>query len=44
MMHVMREMMAEFMRDNGRSESSSAEGSAAVGGSPQWRMDAIAGN
>ena len=32
MMHGMREMMAEFMRNNGRSESSSAEGSAAVGG------------
>ena len=35
MMHAMREMMAEFMRNNGRSESSSAEGSAAVGGSPR---------
>ena len=35
MMHAMREMMADFMRDNGRSESSSAEGSAAVGGSPR---------
>ena len=34
MMHAMREMMAEFMRNNGRSESSSAEGSAAVGGEP----------
>ena len=32
MMHAMREMMADFMRDNGRSESSSAEGSAAVWG------------
>ena len=35
MMHAMREMMAEFMRNNGRSESGSAEGSAAVGGSPR---------
>ena len=39
MMHAMRKMMAEFVRDNGRSESSSAEGSAegsaAVGGSPR---------
>ena len=34
MMHAIREMMAEFMRNNGRSESSSAEGSAAVGGEP----------
>ena len=30
MMHAMREMMAEFMRNNGRSESSTA-----VGGSPR---------
>ena len=35
MMHAMREMMAEFMRNNGRSESSSTEGSVAVGGSPR---------
>ena len=34
MMHDMREMMAELMRNNGRSESSSAEGSAAVRASP----------
>ena len=34
MMHAMREMMAEFMSGNDRSESSSAEGSAAVGGEP----------
>ena len=34
MMHAMREMMAKFMSNNGRSESSSAEGSAAVAGSP----------
>ena len=33
MMHAMREMVAEFIRNNGRSESGSAEGSAAVGGS-----------
>ena len=31
MMHAMREMMTEFMRNNGRSESGSAEGSAVVG-------------
>ena len=31
MMHAMREMMAEIMRNKGRSESGSAEGSAAVG-------------
>ena len=35
MMHFMREMMAELMRNNGPSESSSAEGSAAVRGSPR---------
>ena len=35
MMHAMREMMTEFTRNNGRSESGSAEGSAAVGGSPR---------
>ena len=35
MMHTMREMMAEFMRNNGRSESGSAEGYCAVGGSPR---------
>ena len=28
MMHAMKEMMAEFIRDNGRSETCSAEGSA----------------
>ena len=36
MMHAMREMMTEFMRNNGRSESGSAEGSAVVGGSRRW--------
>ena len=35
MMHTMGEMMAEFMRNNGRSESGSAEGYGAVGGSPR---------
>ena len=35
MIHDMREMMAELMRNNGTSESSSAEGSAAVRGSPR---------
>ena len=35
MMHAMREMMAESMRNNGRSESGSAEGYCAVGGSPR---------
>ena len=33
MMHPMRNMMAELTKDNDRSESSSAEGSAGVGGS-----------
>ena len=33
--HAMRETMAEFIGNNGRSESSSAEGSAAVRGSPR---------
>ena len=33
-MHAMRSMMAEFMTDNGRSESSGAEGSVAVGERP----------
>jgi len=33
-MHAMRSMMAEFMTDNGRSESSVAEGSVAVGERP----------
>ena len=33
LIHAMKEMMAEFMRNNGRSESSSVEGSAAV----RWR-------
>lgn len=31
---AMRNMMADFMRDNGRSESGGAKGSAAVGESP----------
>ena len=35
MMHDMREMMAELMRNNGPSESSSADGSAGVRGSPR---------
>ena len=35
MMHDMREMMAELVRNNGPSESSSAEGSAAVRASPR---------
>ena len=35
MMHDVREMMAELMRNNGPSESSSAEGSAAVRASPR---------
>ena len=35
MMHDMREMMAELMRNNGPSESSIAEGSAAVRASPR---------
>ena len=35
MMHDMREMMAELMRNDGPSESSSAEGSAAVRASPR---------
>lgn len=35
MMHAMRGMVAEFMRDNGRSESDSAEGGAAVEKSPR---------
>ena len=35
MMHVMREMVAEFTRNNDRSESSRAEGRAAVAGSPR---------
>ena len=35
MMHAMREMVTEFMRNNGRSESGSAEGNDAVGGSPR---------
>ena len=34
MMHDMREMMAALMRNNGMSESSSAEGSAAARASP----------
>ena len=34
MMHAMREMITEFVRNNDRSESSSAEGRAAAGGSP----------
>ena len=35
MMHATREMMVEFMRNNGRLESRSAEGNATVGGSPR---------
>ena len=35
MMHDMREMMAELVRNNGPSESSSADGSAAVSASPR---------
>ena len=35
MVHAMRDMMAEFTRNNGRSESSRAEGSAAVAGRPR---------
>lgn len=35
MMHAMRNMVAEFMRNNGRSEFSTAEGSAAVGKRPR---------
>ena len=35
MMHGMREIMTQFMRNDGRSESGSAEGSAVVGGSPR---------
>ena len=35
MMHDMREMMAELMRNNGPPESSSADGSAAVRASPR---------
>ena len=34
-MHAMREVMAEFMRNNDRSESSRAEGRTAVEGSPR---------
>ena len=45
MMHFMREMMAELMRNNSPSESSSAEGSAAVRGSPQGaESTAVNGN
>ena len=45
MMHVMREMMAELMRNNGPSESSSAEGSAAVRASPRGaEPTAVRGN
>ena len=35
MKNAMREMMAEFIRNNGRSKFGSPEGSAAVGGSPR---------
>ena len=35
MMHAMREMMTEFMRNNGRSESAGTDGSADAGGSPR---------
>ena len=34
MMHAIREMLVEFIRNDGRSESSSAKGSAAVRESP----------
>ena len=45
MMHDMREMMAELMRKNGPSESSSAEGSAAVRASPRGaEPSAVRGN
>ena len=45
MMHDMREMLAEFMRNNGPSESSSAEGSAAVRASQQGaEPTAVRGN
>ena len=45
MMRDMREMMAELMRNNGSSESSSAEGSAAVRASPQGaEPTAVRGN
>ena len=44
-MHDMREMMAELMRNNGPSESSSAEGSAAVRASPRGaELTAVRGN
>ena len=36
LLDAMRSMLAEFKRDNGRSESGSAEGSAAVGASAVW--------
>ena len=45
MMHEMREMMAELMRNNGPSESSSDEGSAAVRASPRGaEPTAVRGN
>ena len=44
-MHDMREMMAELMRNNGPSESSSAEGSAAARASPRGaEPTAVKGN
>ena len=45
MMHDMRKMLAELMRNNGPSESSSAEGSAAVRASPRMaEPTAVRGN
>ena len=45
MMHDMREIMVELMRNNGPSESSSAEGSAAVMASPRGaKPAAVRGN
>ena len=45
MMHDMREMMVELMRNNGPSESSSAEGRAAVRASPRGaEPTAVRGN
>ena len=45
MMHDMREMMAELMRNNGPPESSSADGSAAVRASPRGaKPTAVRGN
>ena len=45
MMHDMREMMAELMRNNGPSESSSTDGSAAIRASPRGaELTALRGN